>query len=480
MEVGSLGEAALGYARRGIPVFPAHTPLSAGGEWICSCNRRPCPDKVGKHPRTKRGHLEATTDEDQVLAWWKKWPDANIGGRVPEGRFVLDLDGAEALAWWLTQEWVETRTAVTGGGGRHLWLCGHARQTVKLASGPDWQVDVRTSQGYVLLPPSLHPSGRRYEWTDERDSVEAPGWLMELVAVRPSPNGATPYSDDEPIAEGGRNAELTRIAGRLRREAVDAATIETALLAINQRRCRPPLDPDEVRIIANSVARYEPDPHRGIKIAATEDGMPADRPQRNVGEHPEPDFGRPKYGGRIVLSEPPIHRWSFEGVDGELELLIGDLEGWARVRRLFAERFHHWPNWTPPGQTRADQEASWRIVIVEWFQKAIKVAVPRDLTRNGVVRGILEQLTQLAGDDPQGVASDGVWLDPERQEYIFRTSRALELCRAMWPPEWRSQRGAAQQFNEELRESFAACERNLHLEDGRQIRCLAVPKDRVG
>jgi hypothetical protein len=37
--VSALLDSALGYARRGIPVFPLHSPLEAGG---CSCRRDTC------------------------------------------------------------------------------------------------------------------------------------------------------------------------------------------------------------------------------------------------------------------------------------------------------------------------------------------------------------------------------------------------------------------------------------------------------
>jgi hypothetical protein len=35
--------------------------------------------KPGKHPPTRRGHKEATTDPARILQWWSRWPDANIG-----------------------------------------------------------------------------------------------------------------------------------------------------------------------------------------------------------------------------------------------------------------------------------------------------------------------------------------------------------------------------------------------------------------
>ena len=33
----------------------------------------------GKEQLTAHGHLDATTDSDQIQAWWTRWPEANIG-----------------------------------------------------------------------------------------------------------------------------------------------------------------------------------------------------------------------------------------------------------------------------------------------------------------------------------------------------------------------------------------------------------------
>ena len=55
-------------------MLPLHTPTGTG----CSCNDLAC-RSVGKHPRTRNGKDDATTDLEQVGSWWEIWPDANIG-----------------------------------------------------------------------------------------------------------------------------------------------------------------------------------------------------------------------------------------------------------------------------------------------------------------------------------------------------------------------------------------------------------------
>lgn len=62
------------------------------------------------------------------------------------------------------------------------------------------------------------------------------------------------------VEDGERNTTLTSLAGTLRRRGLDAEIIEITLAAVNERRCDPPLDADEVAKIARSVAKYSPAP----------------------------------------------------------------------------------------------------------------------------------------------------------------------------------------------------------------------------
>ena len=95
----------MGYASRGIPVLPLHSsppppgglqPVPGDPAWGtgCSCRDPGC-GQVGKHPLgalVPHGLKEATTNRARVLAWWTRYPQANIG--LASGRFdVLDLDG---------------------------------------------------------------------------------------------------------------------------------------------------------------------------------------------------------------------------------------------------------------------------------------------------------------------------------------------------------------------------------------------------
>ena len=70
-------------------------PVHSVADGHCSCDNAECPSP-SKHPRTKHGLNDASTQPDQVRLWWRQWPNANIGVAVPDGMVVLGI--AEAVA----------------------------------------------------------------------------------------------------------------------------------------------------------------------------------------------------------------------------------------------------------------------------------------------------------------------------------------------------------------------------------------------
>ncbi|QBQ53067.1 bifunctional DNA primase/polymerase [Nitrosococcus wardiae] len=71
---------ALLYAEWGWRVFPVHTPIKGGG---CSCRNPKC-ENVGKHPRTRNGLKDATTDPRLLRAGGANGP-VPISG-LPQGK----------------------------------------------------------------------------------------------------------------------------------------------------------------------------------------------------------------------------------------------------------------------------------------------------------------------------------------------------------------------------------------------------------
>lgn len=185
---------ALTYAARGWPVVPLYWPTSTAPQVRCACGSSSC--RVGKHPiggLVPHGLKDASTDAARVLAWWKAAPQANVGIVLGEaaGMFALDIDprhgGDCTLAEMKTAELPDTLRAFTGGGGEHLLFAWPGRRVACSAGALGPGVDVKGDGGYIVAPPSLHASGRRYVW-DLVDAapVAAPPWLLDRVASRPA------------------------------------------------------------------------------------------------------------------------------------------------------------------------------------------------------------------------------------------------------------------------------------------------------
>lgn len=231
----SLLVAALAYVARGWLVFPL-APRQ-------------------KTPLTDHGFKDATADSAVVSSWWTTWPDANVGvatGAV-SGIDVVDLDvakgdtpaGRTTLAA-LEQEHGEfnTLSAATGSGGVHLYFAH--RDGVGCSAGRLPGIDVRASGGYVVAPPSVHPSGGVYRWLDEVeaeriDPAPWPDWLFGLLA-KPRPSAPSTGFRSPPLparcpgtvyglaALRRASAELAATAEGARNHTLNAAAFSLARL----------------------------------------------------------------------------------------------------------------------------------------------------------------------------------------------------------------------------------------------------------
>ena len=263
-----LARAARLYSDRfGLSTFPAHSPAPDSSTG-CDCNFTDCTNQ-GKHPRTRNGVDDATTDLTRIETWWRTWPHANVaiacGGATR--LLVLDVDpkhgGDESLHELERQhgELPRTPTADTGGGGEHYYMTmpegANIRNSVgTLAAG----LDVRTAGGFVIAPPSIHISGGIYTWQADAHISDVPiatvpSWLAELLMAQAAQ--LAPHIDG-PIPKGGRDATLASFAGTMRRRGISEAGILACLEVENETRCDPPLPDSDVQRIARSISRYRP------------------------------------------------------------------------------------------------------------------------------------------------------------------------------------------------------------------------------
>lgn len=247
-------EAALEYAKKGWRVFPCHIPTERG----CSCGRPDC-SRIGKHPKTRNGFKDATTDVSKIERWFGR--RSNLAIATGSGLLVLDIDpgsGGEESLQKLEEEFgalPDTLTCRTGSGGAHYYFIVDIpvpNSGGKLGEG----IDIRGDGGYVIAPPSLHKSGKRYEWTNDT-MRECPQWLLDLCLEDSVENEEVKTPDG--FVGNGRNNFLTSQAGSMRRRGMSQQAILAALFEENKERCKPPLPSGEVVRIAKSISKYEPE-----------------------------------------------------------------------------------------------------------------------------------------------------------------------------------------------------------------------------
>ena len=217
-------EAALQYAERGWHVLPVGS---------------------NKAPLTSRGVKDATRDPETI----RNWPRAATGVAIacgPSDLLVVDIDGPDALRRWkfiAGEDWKDlTPAIVRTSRGVHLYFKGARKVPAHLTEG----VDLKSSGGYVIAPPSVHATGHVYSWAAE--GTPAPFPEIPLSVEPP------PAATGDVLTIGNRNLGLTRQAGVLRRAGLSGGE----LLAILQQRnacLNQPLTEREVKQIAASAAR---------------------------------------------------------------------------------------------------------------------------------------------------------------------------------------------------------------------------------
>jgi len=194
--------------------------------------------------------------EGEIRRWWTERPAAGVAiltGAL-SGVIVVDADseeGSRAVRKLMNGPTLEART---GGGGTHYYFRhpgGRVPSLVRFMPG----VDCRGDGGYVVAPPSGHPSGGLYSWVNW-GTVPAP--LPPALAARLR-SGARRNSVDwgASVPKGTRDQELTRRAGKLLRAGLTPRETLDVLVAVNAAYCRPPLPAEQVRKIVRSIAARE-------------------------------------------------------------------------------------------------------------------------------------------------------------------------------------------------------------------------------
>lgn len=216
-----LPAAAEAYAEAGIKVFRVRTNKTPYAN-CPRCDRKSSlyvkhrPEECQCGVATCHGFHAATTNLDLVRRWWREEPDANIGAPCKlNGWAVIDIDPRNGgnESYRALEERVGilpgTTMQLTGGGGLHM-LYRSPDFDLPGLGGPG--IDFKHN-GYILLAPSVHSSGGRYQWagagTYIKPTVAWPEALLprkqrrQLPPQRATPRHRFPGQEPRKMRPGG-------------------------------------------------------------------------------------------------------------------------------------------------------------------------------------------------------------------------------------------------------------------------------------
>jgi P4 family phage/plasmid primase-like protien len=194
--------AALWYYKRGLHPVPWY---SRGGKKILAFSKDDHFD-----------YASYTSDPslmERVLDEWAFRGDWQVGLALNEngGVFAVDVDSRDQMAAWEAEHGPiqgDTWTQTTGrdGGGEHRLFRLEGRGAVWPKQGsfdrshPNLEF---RSNGFIGVSPSIHPSGRRYQWTSD-SPVEIAGTDWDLAAMI----SARSVRKDRSISSGSTRAAI--------------------------------------------------------------------------------------------------------------------------------------------------------------------------------------------------------------------------------------------------------------------------------
>lgn len=181
---------ALDYAARGWYVFPCREkpsePYMRNGETITP---------LEKQPYVSKGLNDASTDPDQIKAWWTKWPNAMIGINAGKsGLFVVDIDrksinGLDTYTQWGINDGAGLHS-ITPSGGTHIVFTGNGKSSTNAKTG----IDTRGEGGYFIAPPSKILEGTNVgEYKRFNDWGKTPGIIPDGLMAKLFPDSTISY-----------------------------------------------------------------------------------------------------------------------------------------------------------------------------------------------------------------------------------------------------------------------------------------------
>jgi len=199
------------------------------------------------------------TDEE-VRGWFERG-DNNVGiicGSISQNLYVADLDDPALLNEKVLAEIADKTLVVRTSRGVHVYV--RSLVPARITHRATYHLDLIGDGGYVLAPPSTHPSGCKYEFANGVRSIYEVEDINEIV--RALDEKFNFHSDgtllDKPLGEAGivegeRNNRLFQAAAVDREMGLPIDAVVARARALNASACRPPLPAAEVYGLVKSA-----------------------------------------------------------------------------------------------------------------------------------------------------------------------------------------------------------------------------------
>jgi hypothetical protein len=499
-------EWALEYANYGWRVVVLHSVREDGA---CTCRRGNRCETPGKHPRLSEWQKQATTEEDTIIKWWEKWPDANVGIQMGRASGIVDFEvdsPEEEAAFQRLFDNEPPPTAIfKSSRGKHRLF----KWRNDLPGGGSLKVGLVVRIGnnakgcQSVFPPSGHASGTMYTWLVPPSECEIAEIPKEVVTRMwncdgegaPDGNGKQRSRDvlDKPVlresVDERDNSFLSfacREAGRSPNidDPQEQADLYAKLQMANTAKCRPPLSDADLQRLHKQAINYTRKDRDGEGGNNTEFGYTIH------GLKYEDGAWRPGEWKLVIVQSDPVEyqlhvpRWQELTADGAgvISLQVGEFRSHEKVAHavqaatqsvILDDIPRFWPAvWNGSPGSKKDKVAPSRGLKALLVDEATYINAPPIRKRYIVVAEMFEEKLSMAtvAREPNQkkpvILEDGtIWF---RWQKLWKEALSFREVERDEPPELAARLGITEK------------DYDFHPKSGHRIRyCVFKPEHRV-
>lgn len=356
--------AALEYAGYGWHVVRLHH-VKDNGSCSCRAGADCSANSRGKHPIDSGWQNLATTDEETICSWWEQTPLANIGILLGPKSGIIDIEFDDEEGRAFADQVLRECFTPTYSSGRSVhrffrYTTDLPAITVPKINGLEFRLGQSDRGAQSVAPPSLHHSGKRYQWLpglspSEVEVADIPPHILRMlqnpelntkvIESRKSRQQSKFFTQDKVLETvDGRDDTIYREACRMWREkqlAYGAAILDdpdtqgqiyTTLWALNLHKCSPPIEEGVVHQKVESARKF-------ISGAADKETESRGLQLTGLGlERREGEWFPGQWSLTVVHSDPPrylLHVPAFtEMCGGTVTIPLEDFDDPPKVARL--------------------------------------------------------------------------------------------------------------------------------------------------